>query len=207
MAPCSGPNKYLDCTPMDGKPSSLQNWSPAEVAFQPQTLLRTCSAEDLVVMKAFAARAKDWLDVEGIIVRQTGKLDWPYICGQLQPLAELKEAPEIMDELARRRTEFEGGPHRAECCEAQRAVSGLRSLCTKGRRADGAERRPPARFETSIHGPLPRACVAAPAVSGQCSHSHALTPSRGFRRASLRSVRPTGAPTRPALTRDTTPLS
>jgi hypothetical protein len=60
-----------------------------------------------VVLKAFAARAKDWLDVEGIIVRQTGKLDWPYIRGQLQPLAELKEAPEIMDELERRRLEFE----------------------------------------------------------------------------------------------------
>jgi hypothetical protein len=76
-------------------------------SFPPQTLLRTCSAEDLVVLKAFAARAKDWLDVEGIIVRQTGKLDWPYIRGQLQPLAELKEAPEIMDELERRRLEFE----------------------------------------------------------------------------------------------------
>ena len=76
-------------------------------SFPPQTLLRTCSAEDLVVLKAFAARAKDWLDVEGIIVRQTGKLDWPYIRSQLQPLTELKEAPEIMDELELRRVEFE----------------------------------------------------------------------------------------------------
>jgi hypothetical protein len=58
-------------------------------------------------MKAFAARAKDWLDVEGIIVRQTGKLDWTYIRQQLHPLTELKEAPEIMDELDRRRVEFE----------------------------------------------------------------------------------------------------
>ena len=48
-------------------------------AFPSQTLLRTCSAEDLVVLKAFAARAKDWLDVEGVIIRQTGKLDWSYI--------------------------------------------------------------------------------------------------------------------------------
>ena len=58
-------------------------------------------------MKAFAARGKDWLDVEGIIVRQTGKLDWGYIRGQLQPLAELKKSPGIMDELERRRVEFE----------------------------------------------------------------------------------------------------
>jgi hypothetical protein len=75
--------------------------------FPNQILLRTCSAEDLVVMKAFAARAKDWIDVEGIIIRQTGKLDWSYVRQQLEPLAELKEAPEILDELERRRLEFE----------------------------------------------------------------------------------------------------
>jgi hypothetical protein len=75
--------------------------------YPPETLLRTCSAEDLIVMKAFAARGKDWLDVEGIIVRQTGKLDWAYIRDELQPLAELKEAPGIMEELQRRRVEFE----------------------------------------------------------------------------------------------------
>ena len=58
-------------------------------------------------MKAFAARTKDWLDVEGVIIRQAGKLDWAYIRGQLQPLAELKEAPEIVEELERRRVECE----------------------------------------------------------------------------------------------------
>ncbi len=76
-------------------------------AFSPHTLLRTCSAEDLIVLKAFAARARDWLDVEGIIIRQSGRLDWPYIRSQLQPLAELKESPEIMEEIERRRVEFE----------------------------------------------------------------------------------------------------
>jgi hypothetical protein len=75
-------------------------------AFPGQRLLRTCSAEDLVVMKAFAARAKDWIDIEGIIVRQTGQLDWTYIRRQLTPLVELKEAPEILNELERRRVEF-----------------------------------------------------------------------------------------------------
>jgi hypothetical protein len=30
-------------------------------------------------MKPFAARTKDWLDVEGIIVRQTSKVDWRYV--------------------------------------------------------------------------------------------------------------------------------
>ena len=69
--------------------------------------LRTCSAEDLVVLKAFAGRGQDWVDVERIIVRQTGKLDWNYIREQLQPLAELKEMPDILDQLERRRVEFE----------------------------------------------------------------------------------------------------
>lgn len=76
-------------------------------AFPNQTLLRTCSAEDLVVMKAFAARAKDWIDVEGILIRQTGKLDWSYVRQQLAPLVELKEAPQILNELEQRRLEFE----------------------------------------------------------------------------------------------------
>ncbi len=58
-------------------------------------------------MKAFADRAKDWLDVEGIIIRQAGKLDWDYVVGQLRPLVELKEAPEILAQLERRRVEFE----------------------------------------------------------------------------------------------------
>ena len=69
--------------------------------------LRTCSPEDLVVMKSFAARAKDWMDVEGIITRQTGRLDWDYVRFHLKPLAELKGAPEIMSQLEARRVEFE----------------------------------------------------------------------------------------------------
>jgi hypothetical protein len=76
-------------------------------AFSAQTRLRTCSAEDLVVLKSFAARPKDWIDVEGVIIRQTGKLDWNYVLAQLQPLAELKGSPEIIDELLRRRAAFE----------------------------------------------------------------------------------------------------
>jgi hypothetical protein len=75
--------------------------------FPPKIALRTCSAEDLVVLKAFAGRGQDWVDVERIIVRQTGKLDWTYIREQLRPLAELKEMPEILEQLESRRIEFE----------------------------------------------------------------------------------------------------
>ncbi|MDY0165339.1 MAG: hypothetical protein RBS80_02285 [Thermoguttaceae bacterium] len=59
------------------------------------------------MLKAFAARPKDWLDIEGVIIRQTGRIDWTYIRRQLLPLVELKEAPEIMDELERRRRDCE----------------------------------------------------------------------------------------------------
>ena len=75
--------------------------------YPPDVSLRTCSAEDLIVLKAFAGRGQDWVDIERIIVRQTGKLDWNYIRDQLQPLAELKEAPEILNQLEERRVEFE----------------------------------------------------------------------------------------------------
>ena len=75
--------------------------------YPPKTPLRTCSAEDLVVLKAFAARGQDWVDIERIIVRQSGNLGWSYVLEQLRPLAELKEAPEIVDQLECRRREFE----------------------------------------------------------------------------------------------------
>lgn len=68
--------------------------------YAPGISLRTCSAEDLLVMKAFASRPIDWNDVRGILVRQgTKNLDWSYIRRQLQPLCELKDAPEIMTQL------------------------------------------------------------------------------------------------------------
>jgi hypothetical protein len=79
----------------------------SEFVYPPQIPLRTCSAEDLIVLKGFAARSQDWADIERVIVRQTGKLDWHYIRQQLQPLVELKGAPEILEQLERRRAEFE----------------------------------------------------------------------------------------------------
>ena len=76
--------------------------SPFE--FQPGVRLTTCSAEDLIVLKAFADRAKDWGDIESVCLRQTS-LDWSYIEHQLRPLVEAKEAPEILDHLRRVRAE------------------------------------------------------------------------------------------------------
>jgi hypothetical protein len=67
--------------------------------FDAEVELLTCSAEDLVVLKAFANRDKDWLDVEGILLRQSGRLDVALVRSELNPLVELKEEPEIAKRL------------------------------------------------------------------------------------------------------------
>ena len=74
--------------------------------FPPDVPLCTCSAEDLLVLKAFADRPKDWIDIEGILIRQGEHLDWVYIRTQLDPLAELKDAPELVDKLERMRDDL-----------------------------------------------------------------------------------------------------
>lgn len=67
----------------------------------PGVRLRLCTAEDLIVYKAFAGRPIDWMDVESIIAKQWRRkqLDWRYIHAQLKPLAELKEDPQILPQL------------------------------------------------------------------------------------------------------------
>ena len=69
--------------------------------YSPDCSLITCSAEDLIILKAFADRIRDWVDIEGILIRQGSSLDFKYIIEQLTPLCELKEAPEIVDKLRR----------------------------------------------------------------------------------------------------------
>ena len=71
--------------------------------FEPGCALRTCSAEDLMVQKLFAFRTRDVADVETVVLRQRGRLDWAYVEAQLQPLAELKGQREIMECFARLR--------------------------------------------------------------------------------------------------------
>ena len=68
-------------------------------AFGPGIELRTCSAEDLIVFKAFAGRGQDWLDVEGIIARQGASLDRGLVLREAGPLLELKEAPGDLERL------------------------------------------------------------------------------------------------------------
>jgi len=68
-------------------------------SFSPEYSLLTCPAEDLVVLKAFAERSKDWNDIEGIVMRDGENLDIDYIITQLTPLCALKESPEIVEKL------------------------------------------------------------------------------------------------------------
>lgn len=68
--------------------------------------LRTCSAEDLIILKLFAFRPRDVPDVETEVVRQRGALDWDHIERHLGALSELKEQPEIMATFARLRGRY-----------------------------------------------------------------------------------------------------
>ncbi len=72
--------------------SSVWNWATGHS-------LLTCSAEDLVVHKAFAGRNRDWGDVETILVRQHGKLDLAQVRSELKPLLELKGEPDALPQL------------------------------------------------------------------------------------------------------------
>ena len=80
------------------------------VTLLPGIELNLCTAEDLVVMKSFAGRALDWADVEAIILRQQSRLDWNYVYLQLEPLAALKEAPELVAQLRALENKWRGRP-------------------------------------------------------------------------------------------------
>jgi hypothetical protein len=67
--------------------------------------LRLAAPGDLVVFKVFADRPQDWLDVEGIVVKSAGLVDWNEVRGDLTALLELKGdvvALERLDELRAR---------------------------------------------------------------------------------------------------------
>ena len=55
----------------------------------------TCSAEDLIVYKLVAGRARDVADIEGVVRRQGSRLDVERIRRYGALFAELKEEPEL----------------------------------------------------------------------------------------------------------------
>jgi len=73
--------------------------------YLPGITLKICTAEDLIVLKAFAARPRDWNDIETVLIKQSA-LDWKYILEQLTPLAGFQDKTDILAELGERRKEF-----------------------------------------------------------------------------------------------------
>ena len=61
----------------------VERSTPFEV--EPRVSLTICSAEDLVTLKAFAGRPQDWLDIEGIIVRQGAALNHAQVLANCVP--------------------------------------------------------------------------------------------------------------------------
>jgi hypothetical protein len=75
-----------------------------QVEFAPGLVLPCCTAEDLFIMKAFAARPRDWLDAESIALRQV-RLDKQYILEHLTELCDIKGASDILERAERLLTE------------------------------------------------------------------------------------------------------
>jgi hypothetical protein len=75
----------------------MENASPC--SFADGLSLPVCSADDLFIMKAFAARPKDWIDAESIALRQQSRLGIERIMARITELAELKNEPEIIERV------------------------------------------------------------------------------------------------------------
>jgi hypothetical protein len=80
--------------------------SPYDFSTDGSLVIRTCSAEDLVIYKAIANRDLDWHDIKGILIRQADALDTPFVDRCIRPLAELKEEPEIWDRWVQLRKKY-----------------------------------------------------------------------------------------------------
>ena len=77
---------------------TVERSSAFEIA--PNQWITTCSAEDLVIHKAFAGRDKDSMDIRGILKRNAEWLDWGIIEGELTALVALTEDRTPLERLA-----------------------------------------------------------------------------------------------------------
>ena len=77
------------------------DWKPYK-----EVRLTTISADDLVVMKAFAGRDHDWLDIKGILIRQGDVLNWDCIVQELTEVAEYKPNIDMTGRLEQLRCEM-----------------------------------------------------------------------------------------------------
>lgn len=67
----------------------------------PGLVLRTCSAEHLIIYKLVAARPRDLVDVEGVVRRQGRRLDLERVRRWGREFAELKEDPDLLKPFER----------------------------------------------------------------------------------------------------------
>ena len=70
-----------------------------------EAAIKLCDASDLMTLKAFANRPRDWQDIRGIMIRSAARLEWTRIVESTTLLATLKEEPEIVERLDRLRKE------------------------------------------------------------------------------------------------------
>jgi hypothetical protein len=70
-----------------------------DVDFGDGLLLRVITAEDLIVMKAFAGRDQDWADIAGVIRRQGDNLNWSVIDPQVEDLSMVAENAGMISRL------------------------------------------------------------------------------------------------------------
>ena len=73
---------------------AIESASPWHIA--PDVIVRTCSAEHLVVYKLVAARPQDLVDMTGIVRRQGARLDVEFVRRWGREFAELKEDPDLL---------------------------------------------------------------------------------------------------------------
>ena len=69
--------------------------------------LPVVAPEDLIVMKTFAGRPRDWLDVRTILIRQRENLDWSIVERALPELLELIAEPERWGRLVKGRDQID----------------------------------------------------------------------------------------------------
>lgn len=79
--------------------ASIERATPWKIA--DALAITTCSAEDLVIYKVFAARDRDWSDVESVLARRHGQLNLAHIRRELAPLLALKGDPAAREKLER----------------------------------------------------------------------------------------------------------
>jgi hypothetical protein len=73
---------------------AIEQASPWQIA--PGVVVRTCSAEHLVVYKLVAARPQDLVDMTGIVRRQRARLNVEFVRRWGREFAELKEDPDLL---------------------------------------------------------------------------------------------------------------